>query len=252
MSTNNIDDFEPASKEKFTSKEMDILSKNKKFYSTDVKYINLLLEIIDGTADIPIRAIDWFVTNYSKKNNTCYKIKINNKIELFNVNNEYQNQLNGYTKDYFDPFCRENKLTYTYKYNNGKSDKKIKFISSIGQLNFFRWAIRNKVINYVMRHLDEIDKDHKETDKKNKERKKNIQSIKTNSNTNDNSYIISDDPDPIICSSDKIKSLHITPIKSTSSNKSDSENKSRRQLLSKSAYDHGIKKINMPIKLDFD
>lgn len=245
---NNVDIFEPISKEKFTSKEIDILIKNKKFYSANKIYINTLLEIINGESNIPIRAIDWFVTNYSKKNNTCYKIKINNKIELFNVNNEYQNQLNGYGKNYFDPFCRENKLTYTYY--NGSHNNKIKFISSIGQLNFFRWAIRNKIINYVSRHLEEIEEDHKETYNKNKERKK-ITSIKINQKIN-RDFIISDEPDPTICSSDKIKSLNITPIKSSSDNKSDSENKTKRRILSKSVYDNGIKKINMPIKLDFD
>lgn len=242
---NNVDDFEPTTKEKFTSKEIDILIKNKKFYSANKKYVDILLEIINGESDISIRAIDWFVINYSKKNNTCYKIKINNKIELFNVNSEYQNQLNGYSKDYFDPFCRDNKLTYTYKHGNGK----IKFMSSIGQLNFFRWAIRNKIINYVSRHLDEIEKDHKETDKKNKERKKMTIPKKTKTNSD---FIISDDPDPIICSSDKIKSLNITPIKSSSNNKSETENKTKRLSSSRSTYNHGIKKISMPIKLDFD
>ena len=54
----------------------------------------------------------------------------------------------------------------------------INFYSSIGQLNFFQWAIRNKVIKYVHLHLKEIEYDMKETSKKNKEKKMNILMMK--------------------------------------------------------------------------
>lgn len=248
MSTQyKLDDFNPITKEKFTSKEKDILNKNKNFYSTNKKYINTMLDIINSDSDISIRVLDWFVANFSKKNNTCYRIKINGRDELFYVNNEYKNQLHGYTKEYFDPFCRKNKLIYTYK----SGENKIKFISSIGQLNFFQWAIRNKIINYVERHLEEIEWDMKETSRKNKEKKMALMEEES-SEEDESEIIIDDDPDPVICSSDKIKSLHISPVKKISSNKSDSDKKNKRQQLSKSVYEFGIKKTNIPIKLDFD
>ena len=245
------EDFKSASNEKFTSKERDILEKNKNFFSTDRKYIDAMLEIINGESEISIRVLDWFVANYSKKNNTFYKIKINGKEDFFYVNNEYKNQLNGYSKLYFDPFCRKKKVIYTYRSKDGKND--INFLSSIGQLNFFQWAIRNKVITYVKLHIKEIEEDMKETSKKNKEKKAAALSeassdkpIKEDPN-NDN-----DDPDPVICSSDKINNVRISPSKKILQNKSDSEKKSKRQQLSKSVYDFGIKKSNIPIKLDFD
>src|ERR1044071_1260010 len=90
----------------FNSMETAILEKNHKFFSHDTKYVKTMLKIIDGDSDISIRLLDWFVANYSKKNNTSYKIKINNSKESFVVHNEYKNKLNGYSKDYFDPFCR--------------------------------------------------------------------------------------------------------------------------------------------------
>lgn len=261
---NKLNIFKPICKEKFTTKEKDILNKNKNFYSTNNKYVDIMLEIINGESNISIRVLDWFVANFSKKNNTYYRIKINGIDEYFYVNNEYKNQLNGYTKEYFDPFCRKNKLIYTHKFQDSnilssnknikmKSNKKeIKFISSIGQLNFFQWAIRNKIINYIERHLDEIEQDMKETSKKNKEKKIAMMEQKCSENE-DEEIIIDDEPDPIICSSDKIKNLHISsPSKKISSNKSESEKKYKRQKLSKSVYEHGIKKSTIPIKLNFD
>jgi hypothetical protein len=187
-----------------------------------------------------------------KKNNIIYKIIINGTHSFFNVNIEYKNQLNGYSKQYFDPFCRKKKVIYTYRDNNGGNI--INFVSSIGQLNFFQWAIRNKVIRYVQRHLKKIEQDMKETSKLNKEKKlaSLITSNNNNSNSEDDLQTRNDDPDPIICSSDRINSLYISPVKKSSNSKSESDNRSKRQQLSKSVYDHGIKKSNVPIKLDFD
>lgn len=245
----NSEDFKSISNEKFITKEKDILERNKNFFSTDSKYIDAMLDIINGESDISIRVLDWFVANYSKKNNTFYKIKINGKDDFFYVNNEYKNQLNGYSKQYFDPFCRKKKVVYNYKSKN--NDKNITFLSSIGQLNFFHWAIRYKIITYVKRHLKEIEDDMKETTKKNKA-KKQAALQEANSDELDIEDNVSDDPDPFICSSDRINNIRISPAKKVSSNKSSSDGKSKRQQLSKSVYDFGIKKSNIPIRLDFD
>lgn len=250
MNAHTSEDFRPINKnEKFTPKELDILEKNKKFFSTDKKYVDAMLEIIDGKSNISIRVLDWFVANYSKKNNTAYKIRINGCDSIFNVHIEYKNQLSGYSKQYFDPFCRKKKIIYTYRPNDG--GKEINFLSSIGQLNFFRWAIRFKVIQYVQRHLEEIETDMKETTRQNKEKK--LAALNSSSNKMEtDEYIRNDEPDPVICSSEKLLSIHISPFKKSSSKKSDSETKCRRQQLSKSVYEYGIKKSNVPIKLDFD
>ena len=245
----NSEDFKSAHNEKFTPKEKDILEKNKNFFSTDKKYIDAILEIINGESDISIRVLDWFVANYSKKNNTFYKIRINGRDDFFYVNNEYKNQLNGYSKQYFDPFCRKKKVIYTYRQRE-QNCKEIVFLSSIGQLNFFQWAIRNKIIKYVQLHLKEIEDDMKETSKKNKEKKT---AIKETEDKSEDMEILSNEPDPVICSSDKVANLCISPSgKKSSSNKSDSDNKNKRQQLSKSVYDFGIKKSNIAIRLDFD
>lgn len=248
---NQSEDFKPVdTTEKFSVKEYDILKKNKQFFSYDKKYVNIMLKIINGESEISIRVLDWFVANYSKKNNIYYKIRINGKCDLFYVHNEYKNQLNGYSKLYFDPFCRKRKIIYCYKSKNGEKD--INFISSIGQLNFFQWAIRNKVINYVQNHMKEIETDMKITNKINRKKKLELLNEDNiidfiNESPNNNT-----EPDPVICSSDKINSFFISPIKKSTNSKSDSEKKHRRQQLSKSVYDHGIKKSNIPIRLDFD
>ena len=118
-----------------------------------------LLDILNNTNNISLRIIDWFVTNYSKKNNTCYMVH-NNNIDIngdnpeskqFNIYYSYKTQLKSYSKKQFDPFCRRDRLEF--KINNDS------IISTVGQLNFFKWAINNSVLDYINIHYKEIEND---------------------------------------------------------------------------------------------
>jgi hypothetical protein len=157
MNIHKSDDIKSVTDEQFTPKEKYFLEKTKNYFSADRKYVMAMLEIINGESNISLRILDWFVTNYSKKKNTVYRININNTDNIFNVNIEYKCQLKGHTKTYFDPFCRKKRVNYFY--NDAGRD--INFISSIGQLNFFQWAIHNKIIEYVREHIDDINNDMK-------------------------------------------------------------------------------------------
>ena len=242
------------SKVKFTSGEEDILMKNHKFFSFNVKYINILLDIIQRKSNMSIRLIDWFPSNYSKKYNIFYGITDRGKKKHFYVYNEYKNQLNGYSKDYFDPFCRKRKIIYNYRYKNEKgTTEEIKFITSIGQLNFFQWAIRNRVLKYIENNLEKIDKDMKETIKHNNELKRmaEMEQIEEDNEIHSDDETEDDkNPDPLICSSESMNTLIISPSNKTSS--THNSTKKKRNQLSKSVYESGIKQSNVRIRLDFD
>ncbi|MFM7979984.1 MAG: hypothetical protein ACKPKO_11780, partial [Candidatus Fonsibacter sp.] len=58
------------------------------------------------------RVLDWFVTNYSKKNNIIYELSEDSSSErYFNVFLQYKCQLKAYKKKMFDPFCRKTRNT---------------------------------------------------------------------------------------------------------------------------------------------
>jgi len=225
--------FKPVNEnDSFTTKEIFILEKNHLFFSNNQKYVHDLIDIIDGRSKISIRILDWFITNYSKKNGTFYKLKINGNEEYFYVNNEYKNQLYGYSKKYFDAYCRRKKIMYIYRYINDKNVKeKIVFILTIAQLNFFQWVLKNKIITYVDKHFNEIKADMKETLKKNKENKIHFHSSTVSSNMSDDVEL-----DPMISLSPDVKCINI------SSQNSNVLSKYKRQKLSKSVFETGIKK----------
>jgi hypothetical protein len=130
--------------------------------------LDRMLKIITGETKISLRIVDWFATNYAKKNYTLYTIEQqeNNEARRFKVYDDYKLKLKAYSKKRFDPFCRWERISIPYK-----ADKFIE--TTIGQLNFFKWAIENKVIDYIEQNYDIIEKDMNNRNSTSK-RKENI------------------------------------------------------------------------------
>ena len=101
---------------------------------------------------ISLRILDWFVTNYSKKYNISYGVNLNNKKKNFIVYLDYKSQLKAYSKKQFDPFCRRERILFFD--HEGKE-----IITTVGQLNFFRWALENKIIDYIIDNFEDIEND---------------------------------------------------------------------------------------------
>ena len=138
-----------------TYKQDLLMSSLQKFY---LKKDNIakIKKILYGKSKISLRIIDWFVTNFSKKKNinyiiTDYNDNCNKKTQ-FIVYIDYKLQLKGYSKKQFDPFCRRERINFYFE-----EDEYIE--TTVGQLNFFRWAISNKIIDYIEKKLKEIETD---------------------------------------------------------------------------------------------
>lgn len=134
----------------------DLLLKNLLvFYDTkENNNLDNMLRIITGESKISLRIVDWFATNYAKKYYTLYVISqsADNITRRFKVYDDYKLKLKAYSKRRFDPFCRWDRISIPYK-----DDKCIE--TTIGQLNFFKWALENKVIDYIDSNYDAIEKD---------------------------------------------------------------------------------------------
>ena len=77
-----------------------LLSSINNFYNEE-KNRSKLLNILDKSSGISLRNLEWFITNYAKKNNTTYTT---NDGKLFTVHCAYKSSLDGYSKKLFDPF----------------------------------------------------------------------------------------------------------------------------------------------------
>ena len=135
---------------KISSQEYMIIKNLELFYECEDN-INLFCYIINSEAEISIRLIDHFVTKYAKHNKIAFKIYENNIEQVINIYTSYKQQLKIFQKKYFDPFSRGDRIPYFMKNNC--------VITTIGQLNFFKWFFSKNVFTYIMNNLDTIEND---------------------------------------------------------------------------------------------
>lgn len=122
---------------------------NKFFNKCNNAMIEKMINIINGDNLVSLRFLDWFVTRY------CYlyklSINVNNefvKEDNLNINISYKAQLKSFKKKNFDPFRRKKKFYYNIGTYN--------MLTTIGQLNFFRWAFSNNIISYTEDNYKDI------------------------------------------------------------------------------------------------
>ena len=93
-----------------------------------------LKDILEHRRGVSLRNLEWFVTNYSRQTNVTYTTPTGRQ---FTVHVAYKSSLDGYSKKFFDPFCRTERIEFQG------------FTTTIAQLNFIRWCIVNGIVDYI-------------------------------------------------------------------------------------------------------
>ena len=137
------------------------------YYNRNPENRQILFDIIQGKSKLSLRILDWFVTHYAKNSDILYWIDEREKkiiekypdtqndmnLRKFHLYLKYRAELQSYTKMFFDPFRRHERITFILE-----TEPALKTIeTTIGQLNFFRWTFQNHVLVYIESHLDEIE-----------------------------------------------------------------------------------------------
>jgi len=147
----------------------DLLLNNLMDFYKENDLLDKMLKIITGESKISLRIVDWFATNYAKKYYTTYAI---DDVRRFKVYVDYKLKLKAYSKKRFDPFCRWDRISIPYKSNT--------FIeTTIGQLNFFKWALENKVVDYIEENYETIEKDMNNRNSTSKRKENVVDNSKT-------------------------------------------------------------------------
>ena len=148
-----------------------LLHKLMEFYNKE-NNLDKMLKIINGESRISLRIVDWFSTNYAKKNVTTYDT---DNCPRFKVYNDYKLKLKAYSKRRFDPFCRWDRIKMPF------GNKEFSIETTIGQLNFFKWAIENKIIKFIEENYTVIEQDMNLNNSvsKNKKHNDSLENIKS-------------------------------------------------------------------------
>jgi hypothetical protein len=146
----------------------------KRFFDDHYEYLDIIIPIITENSQVSLRDLDFTVTIFSKKNPIWYYI-YNNETECkekFVLSVSYDNELKGLKKKLFDTFRRSERIFYTIDHPERldkttreiiqeQNNNKCTFETTVSQLTFFKWAIQNKVIEYIQNNIDIIHQAHK-------------------------------------------------------------------------------------------
>ena len=206
----------------------DLLLQNLMNFYENAANMLTIRAIVNGESQVSLRIIDWFVTNYAKKYETEYVIQMRTGILkdliedcVFKVYHRYKLQLKAYSKKRFDPFCRWDRISIP-------CGDECFMETTIGQLNFFKWAIENRILDHIENHYEDIEKD---MNSRNSSSRRNTTSSTENSDTSAEDTV--------------------TASAATSSVKSDGKTRKKRQELS-STSSKCIKKEMVKIVVAFD
>ncbi len=206
-----------------------VISSLQRFYSSHPE-IDKVIEYLTGDAPLSLRIIDWFVTKYSRKNFVRYQL--NN--QDFIVYASYKGQLKAYSKQYFDPNCRRERIMF-------KIPGQEQFLTTVGKLNFFRWALESKILDYIKTHEEDIRTGYntylKETMQLHKKNKTDTASSSSSTDSNNSSLTT------ITCvSAESTNTTNTTSTRTTRRRR----NKQTPSSLNK------LQSYSMPIELSFD
>jgi hypothetical protein len=128
-----------------------MIARLQEFY-TKPGHLEALVPIVQGTSPMSLRLVDYFVTNYAKKNNSAYLWGG----RQFLVYYHYKRELKANSKRLFDPFCRRERILFEVRDEEP-------FVTTVGQLNFFSWAIERGILQYMEANRATIEVDMNKT-----------------------------------------------------------------------------------------
>lgn len=130
-----------------------LLKKNLLEFYDKKSNMDTIVNIVNKKTQYSLRLLEWFCSNYAKKNNIIYPLS---KTKDFNVYFSYKLQLDSYQKKQFDPFKRNHAGygKFEVEYADGKT-----FETTVCQLNFFRWVLENKILDYIKENIGKIKDD---------------------------------------------------------------------------------------------
>lgn len=136
-------DVEPVNDRGAIESKRDVLHDSLVRFYADPARFQQFKAVVCNEAGISLRVLDFLVTNFAKTRS----LFLVHDGRPFNVFVEYRAQLKGFSKRYFDPFCRREHTRFRG------------IDTTLGQLNFFRWAIQTGVLEYALAREAEIEGD---------------------------------------------------------------------------------------------
>lgn len=128
-------------------KDQVLLGSVLQWYNEDESRVRTFSDIVTHKNGLSLRIIDWLITNFSK----TVSVAIESDGLPRSLRRDYDKNLSAHNKKNFDPFARRRKIRIVLF---GKDHR----MSTIGQLNFFRWFITKNLTGFLLENKSVIEK----------------------------------------------------------------------------------------------
>jgi hypothetical protein len=130
---------------------------------TDDTFFRILMAL-KTQKPISLRVLDWLVCNYAKKNAISVQVCSRVSKQAFNIHEEYKKTLKARRRRAFDPFQRKQRIFFRIGADV--------HTTTVAQVGFLVWALKNNVYAYACAHAQVIERDMHCTLSANRKRKK--------------------------------------------------------------------------------
>jgi hypothetical protein len=178
-------DDEPMTTVARHSRSTENMMKKIETFFSKAEHMGKLLPFLRGTSKISLRMVEWFVFVHSMKTTVDWFIGGN----YFNVYLDYQAEMLENKKQKFDPMGRkwrkekrkDGTVVRVYHGINFFHTEKDFIVTSVAQLNFFRWFIGKGILDYVVENFDHLSAEMTKFNNEKKEQKSTQKRLKIQS-----------------------------------------------------------------------
>lgn len=125
----------------------------------------MIVPLVEQTSSVSLRALDWAVVNWSKKNRVlCVSAQGN----VVSMHDAYKDALHFWKRRLFDPFRRRRRVVLVY----GEGEE---VETTLGQTNFMHFALVTGILAYVTTNIYDIERDMNRSNHEHRTRKKERQ-----------------------------------------------------------------------------
>lgn len=131
---------------------------------TDEIARTVLAPMLTQKCNVSLRALDWLVTNYSKKYNVVCSSAVPGQIT--NIHYAYRTCLSHWKRRLFDPFRRRDRVHVHID--------DVEYETTLGQINFLFFCYQTGILAYAIGHIQAIETDMNEASQKHKRERREM------------------------------------------------------------------------------
>lgn len=150
---NHVDSGSNSFDEPLSKKDEVLLNSVLQWYNQEESRVEMFSDIVNHKNGLSLRIIDWLITNFSKS----FSVAIESDGLPRNLRRDYHKNLSAHNKKNFDPFARRRRINIVLFGNEER-------VSTIGQLNFFRWFLSKNLCGFLLENKSVIEKHMKDSE----------------------------------------------------------------------------------------